>query len=109
MFKRVCEVELDIIALTMKCNLMTKFEWETNNKQPEYVEEECCFTGTLLSWHIKRTASTKESKVGLFTLSGVLPFLLEINQIVYLKWCFKGILHRGQVTVYPRFKITSSK
>lgn len=32
MFQRVCEVGLEWMALNIKSNLMTKFEWEMNNK-----------------------------------------------------------------------------
>lgn len=47
MFQRICEVGLEIIALSMKINLMTKFELERNNKLQEDEEEECRFVGTL--------------------------------------------------------------
>ena len=56
MFQRIWETGLEFIASHMNINLMTKFEWETNDKQPKSEEEECCFAGTQLGWYIKHTA-----------------------------------------------------
>lgn len=33
MLQTICEVGLEFVALNLKHNLMTKFEWEMNNKR----------------------------------------------------------------------------
>lgn len=42
-------LDWNCMALNLRSNLMTKFEWETNKKQMECKEEEWRFAGTLLA------------------------------------------------------------
>lgn len=52
MLQTIWEVGLGFMALNLKHNLMTKFEWETNNQCGECEEGECRFTDALMKRHI---------------------------------------------------------